>query len=231
MNMCLNLNLLPHELIVDNFAGGGGTSTGLEKAFGRPVDIAINHDPKAIAMHRANHPNTRHFCEDVWDVDPVKVTNNQPVGLVWLSPDCKHFSKAKGGKPVEKKIRGLAWIALRWADLTRPRIIMLENVEEFKTWGRLGKDGFPSKTLISAAEAAKISESAQPSTLEELKQEVGVFITSLAAKGQKEMTFTLSKSRATMAVVNELQQSLIDLGYQIELDVLDHNNYFLKIKF
>uniref|UniRef100_UPI001142909F DNA cytosine methyltransferase n=1 Tax=Acinetobacter baumannii TaxID=470 RepID=UPI001142909F len=145
MNMCLNLNLLPHELIVDNFAGGGGTSTGLEKAFGRPVDIAINHDPKAIAMHRANHPNTRHFCEDVWDVDPVKVTNNQPVGLVWLSPDCKHFSKAKGGKPVEKKIRGLAWIALRWADLTRPRIIMLENVEEFKTWGRLGKDGFPSK--------------------------------------------------------------------------------------
>ncbi|MDW2812678.1 DNA cytosine methyltransferase, partial [Acinetobacter baumannii] len=82
---------------------------------------------------------------DVWDVDPVKVTNNQPVGLVWLSPDCKHFSKAKGGKPVEKKIRGLAWIALRWADLTRPRIIMLENVEEFKTWGRLGKDGFPSK--------------------------------------------------------------------------------------
>ncbi len=145
MNMCLNLNLLPHELIVDNFAGGGGTSTGLEKAFGRPVDIAINHDPKAIAMHRANHPNTRHFCEDVWDVDPVKVTNNQPVGLVWLSPDCKHFSKAKGGKPVEKKIRGLAWIALRWADLARPRIIMLENVEEFKTWGRLGKDGFPSK--------------------------------------------------------------------------------------
>ncbi|HAV7125771.1 TPA: DNA cytosine methyltransferase [Acinetobacter baumannii] len=145
MNMCLNLNLLPHELIVDNFAGGGGTSTGLEKAFGRPVDIAINHDPKAIAMHRANHPNTRHFCEDVWDVDPVKVTNNQPVGLVWLSPDCKHFSKAKGGKPVEKKIRGLAWIALRWADFTRPRIIMLENVEEFKTWGRLGKDGFPSK--------------------------------------------------------------------------------------
>lgn len=143
MNMCLNLNLLPHELIVDNFAGGGGTSSGLEKAFGRPVDIAINHDPKALAMHRANHPNTRHFCENVWDVDPVKVTNNQPVGLVWLSPDCKHFSKAKGGKPVEKKIRGLAWIALRWADLTRPRIIMLENVEEFKTWGRIGEDGKP----------------------------------------------------------------------------------------
>ena len=141
----LNFNLLPHELIIDNFAGGGGTSTGLEKAFGRPVDIAINHDPIALAMHRINHPNTRHFCENVWDIDPVKVTNNQPVGLVWLSPDCKHFSKAKGGKPVEKKIRGLAWVALRWAAKTRPRIIMLENVEEFKTWGDLGKDGKPCK--------------------------------------------------------------------------------------
>lgn len=135
--------ILPHELIIDNFAGGGGTSTGLEQALGRPVDIAINHDAKALAMHRANHPNTKHYCESVWDVNPIEVTQNQPVGLVWLSPDCKHFSKAKGGKPVEKKIRGLAWVALRWADLTRPRVIMLENVEEFKTWGDLGTDGRP----------------------------------------------------------------------------------------
>ncbi len=139
----MNLALFPNELIIDNFAGGGGTSTGLEAAFGRAVDIAINHDPKALAMHRANHPDTKHYCESVWDVDPIEATQNQPVGLVWLSPDCKHFSKAKGGKPVEKKIRGLAWIALRWADLTRPRVIMLENVEEFKTWGRLGEDGKP----------------------------------------------------------------------------------------
>lgn len=137
------MNLLPHELIIDNFAGGGGTSTGLEQAFGRPVDVAINHDPKALAMHRINHPNTEHYCESVWDIDPIKVTGNQPVGLVWLSPDCKHFSKAKGGKPVEKKIRGLAWVALRWAAKTRPRVIMLENVEEFKTWGNIGKDGRP----------------------------------------------------------------------------------------
>lgn len=136
-------NLLPHELIIDNFAGGGGTSTGLEQAFGRPVDVAINHDPKALAMHRANHPETKHYCESVWDVDPIEVTGNQPVGLVWLSPDCKHFSKAKGGKPVEKKIRGLAWVALRWAAKTRPRVIMLENVEEFKTWGRADEDGRP----------------------------------------------------------------------------------------
>ena len=137
------MNLLPHELIIDNFAGGGGTSTGLEQAFGRPVDVAINHDPKALAMHRINHPETKHYCESVWDIDPIEVTHNQPVGLVWLSPDCKHFSKAKGGKPVEKKIRGLAWVALRWAAKTRPRVIMLENVEEFKTWGDLGKDGKP----------------------------------------------------------------------------------------
>lgn len=129
--------LWPGELIIDNFAGGGGTSTGLEAAFGRPVDIAINHDPEALAMHAVNHPHTTHLCESVWDVDPIKVTGNQPVGLVWLSPDCKHFSKAKGGTPVEKKIRGLAWVALRWAAKCKPRVIMLENVEEFKTWGPL----------------------------------------------------------------------------------------------
>ncbi len=128
---------LGNELIIDNFAGGGGTSTGLEAAFGRPVDIAINHDPEALAMHAANHPHTKHLCESVWDIDPIEVTKNQPVGLVWLSPDCKHFSKAKGGKPVEKRIRGLAWVALRWAAKCKPRVIMLENVEEFKTWGPL----------------------------------------------------------------------------------------------
>lgn len=138
-------DLLPNELIIDNFAGGGGTSTGLEQAFKRPVDVAINHDPKALAMHRINHPETKHYCESVWDVDPIEATGNQPVGLVWLSPDCKHFSKAKGGKPIEKKIRGLAWVACRWAAKTRPRVIMLENVEEFKTWGPLRK-GKPIKS-------------------------------------------------------------------------------------
>ena len=131
---------LGHELIIDNFAGGGGTSTGLEAAFGRPVDIAINHDPEALAMHAINHPHTKHLCESVWDIDPIEVTGNQRVALVWLSPDCKHFSKAKGGKPVEKKIRGLAWVTLRWAAKCKPRVIMLENVEEFKTWGPLIQD-------------------------------------------------------------------------------------------
>jgi len=127
----------PGELIIDNFAGGGGTSTGLEAAFGRPVDIAINHDPEALAMHAANHPHTLHLCESVWDVNPIQVTGNQPVALVWLSPDCKHFSKAKGGTPVSRDTRALAWVGIRWALLTKPRALMLENVEEFKTWGPL----------------------------------------------------------------------------------------------
>jgi DNA (cytosine-5)-methyltransferase 1 len=133
------------ELIVDNFAGGGGASTGIEEATGFSVDIAINHDPKAIAMHKANHPNTKHYCEDVWQVDPVQACNGHPVGLAWFSPDCKHFSKAKGGKPKDKNIRGLAWVACRWAGLVRPRVIMLENVEEFKTWGPLNRRHHPIK--------------------------------------------------------------------------------------
>jgi DNA (cytosine-5)-methyltransferase 1 len=128
-------NLWLDEIIVDNFAGGGGASTGIEMALGRPVDIAINHDPDAIAMHTINHPHTKHYCESVWDINPREVTNGQPVGLAWFSPDCKHFSKAKGATPVNKEIRGLAWVAMRWAATVKPRIIMLENVEEFKTWG------------------------------------------------------------------------------------------------
>lgn len=131
------------EIIIDNFAGGGGASTGIELALGRHVDVAINHDPEAVSMHQANHPQTRHYCESVWEINPREVEPGRPIGLLWLSPDCKHFSKAKGGKPVEKKIRGLAWVALRWVALRRPRVIMLENVEEFVTWGPLveGADG------------------------------------------------------------------------------------------
>ena len=134
------------ELIVDNFAGGGGASTGIEMATGYSVDIAINHDPEAIRMHKANHPSTKHYCESVWDVDPVKVCGGHPVALAWFSPDCKHFSKAKGGKPKDKNIRGLAWVACRWAGLVRPRVIMLENVEEFKTWGPLNRNHRPVKS-------------------------------------------------------------------------------------
>lgn len=137
--------MIDGELIVDNFAGGGGASTGIELATGYSVDIAINHDPEAIKMHKANHPYTRHYCENVWAVDPVKACKGHPVALAWFSPDCKHFSKAKGGKPKDKNIRGLAWVACRWAGLVRPRVIMLENVEEFKTWGPLNRSHRPIK--------------------------------------------------------------------------------------
>lgn len=132
-----------NEIVVDNFAGGGGASTGIEIAIGRSVDIAINHDPAAIAMHRANHPTTEHYTEDVWKVDPVEACAGRPVALAWFSPDCKHHSKAKGGKPVSKKIRGLAWVAVKWAKAVKPRVIMMENVEEFQDWGRLDEKNRP----------------------------------------------------------------------------------------
>ena len=125
------------EIIVDNFAGGGGASTGIELAIGRSVDIAINHDPNAVAMHTTNHPDTLHYCESVYEVRPKVATAGCPVALAWFSPDCRHFSKAKGAKPVEKAIRGLAWVVLRWGLDVKPRVMKLENVEEFKTWGPL----------------------------------------------------------------------------------------------
>ena len=145
LDHAISLGLLPDELIVDNFAGGGGASLGIEMALGRSPDIAINHDREAITMHAANHPATRHFCEDVWSVDPTTACEGRPVGLAWFSPDCKHFSKAKGGKPVSKKIRGLAWIVVKWAKAVRPRVIILENVEEFRDWGPLDDEGLPCR--------------------------------------------------------------------------------------
>lgn len=125
------------ELIVDNFAGGGGASTGIEMATGRSVDIAINHDENAVAMHRTNHPDTLHYCENVFDVDPVAATGGKAVGFAWFSPDCTHYSKARGSKPVKREIRGLAWVSVRWGLDVHPRVMALENVEEFKTWGPL----------------------------------------------------------------------------------------------
>lgn len=133
------------ELFVDNFAGGGGASTGIETAIGRSVDIAINHDPDAIAMHKANHPNTKHYCENIWQVDPKDACGKNSVALAWFSPDCTHFSRAKGGKPVDKNIRGLSWVVVKWAIAVRPKVIMMENVPEIQTWGPLGEDGNPIK--------------------------------------------------------------------------------------
>lgn len=131
------------EIIVDSFAGGGGASTGIEMALGQSPDIAINHDPEALSLHEANHPTTRHIAHDVWKVDPIAATGGAPVGLMWASPDCKHFSKAKGGEPREKGIRDLAWVVVRWAEQVWPRVILLENVEEFQTWGPLTDERQP----------------------------------------------------------------------------------------
>src|SRR5690606_5942521 len=131
---------LHDELIVDLFAGGGGASLGIEMATGRMVDIAINHDPAAVAMHKANHTQTRHIVSDVFEADPREVTRGRPVGLLWASPDCTHHSKARGGKPLRykaRRTRALAWVVTRWAGTVRPRVIILENVEEFADWGPL----------------------------------------------------------------------------------------------
>ncbi|MGO1303240.1 MAG: DNA cytosine methyltransferase, partial [Sphingomonas parapaucimobilis] len=141
-------------LVIDNFAGGGGASTGIERAIGRAIDVAINHDPEAVAMHLANHPGTKHYCQSILAVDPLDATGGAPVALVWFSPDCKHHSKAKGGKPREKNIRDLAWVVVHWAERLlkatpdgsgAPQVIMLENVEEFRQWGPLDEDGRPIK--------------------------------------------------------------------------------------
>lgn len=129
------------KLIIDLFAGGGGASMGIEMALGRSPDIAINHDAVAIAMHAVNHPDTEHYCSDIWAVDPMTVRPGEPVGLIWASPDCKHFSKAKGGKPKDRNIRDLAWVAVDWAEKRKPDVIVIENVEEFRTWGPLDNEG------------------------------------------------------------------------------------------
>jgi DNA (cytosine-5)-methyltransferase 1 len=144
------------EITVVGFAGGGGSCEGIRSALGRSPDVALNHDEVAVAVHTANHPDSIHYCQNIWKANPGDVlqevktkrglARKPKIGLAWFSPDCKHFSKAKGGKPVEKRIRDLAWVILAWAklpDAQRPRVIMVENVEEFITWGPLAEDGRP----------------------------------------------------------------------------------------
>lgn len=142
----MNIDLLPGEIIVDSFAGGGGASVGIEMALGRSPDDALNHNPEALAIHRANHPHTRHHCQDIWQAQPRDVAAGRSVGLAWFSPDCRHHSKAKGSKPVDKNVRDLAWVVCWWAHAVAPRIIILENVEEFQDWSPLDKDDRPIKS-------------------------------------------------------------------------------------
>lgn len=145
-NFTMSLDL-GHELIVDNFAGGGGASTALAIALGREPDIAINHDGEALCMHAANHPTTAHYTEDVFMVHPGFVTKQRPIGAAWFSPTCTHFSKAKGGNLLDQKVRGLAWVTVKWGVMQMPRLMFLENVEEFLGWGPLDDEGRPIKAL------------------------------------------------------------------------------------
>lgn len=145
-----------HELYVDLFAGAGGASSGGARVY-RDPDVAINHNPLAIAVHRANHPNTRHYISDVFEVDPLEATGGQPVGILWASPDCRHFSRAKGAAPRSKRVRMLAWVIVHWVYATRPRLLFMENVPEFVTWGPLDDSGKPIKALAGRTFEAFIS--------------------------------------------------------------------------
>jgi DNA (cytosine-5)-methyltransferase 1 len=135
-------------MIIDSFAGGGGASTGIEMALGRSPDVAINHSAAALALHAANHPETLHLDSNIWDVAPREVTKGKHVGLLWASPDCKHFSKAKGGAPKDRNIRDLAWVIVRWMEEVKPDVVAMENVEEFRTWGPIDNEGQPIPEFI-----------------------------------------------------------------------------------
>lgn len=168
------------ELVVDLFAGGGGASTGIARAYREP-DVAVNHNPIALAVHRANHPQTAHYVADVFEVDPVLATGGQPVGILWASPDCRHHSKAKGGAPRDRKVRGLAWVVIRWAFATRPRLLFLENVEEFCDWGPVGDDGQPIKsekgrTFRAFISALSTGLPADHPDMPEIMESIGEFV-------------------------------------------------------
>jgi DNA (cytosine-5)-methyltransferase 1 len=168
------------ELVVDLFAGGGGASTGIARAYREP-DVAVNHNPIALAVHRANHPKTAHYVADVFEVDPALATGGQPVGILWASPDCRHHSKAKGGAPRDRGVRGLAWVVVRWAHATRPRLMFLENVEEFCDWGPIDESGQPIKaergrTFKSFIAALSTGLAVDHPDMPEIQQSIGEFV-------------------------------------------------------
>lgn len=202
------------EIIVDNFAGGGGASTGIELGANRPVTIAINHDPDAILMHRTNHPYTIHLQSSVWDVDPVEVCAGRPVGLAWFSPDCKHFSKARGGIPVKKEIRSLAWVTVRWTLEVQPRVIMLENVEEFQTWG-------PTKTVFDGFKWVEVPDSERAG--ETFDAFVGVLTSGIPADhpALDEVCEYLKLKKDSP----EIQRLVNGLGYKVEFNELVAADY------
>lgn len=199
------------EMLIDNFAGGGGASTGIELATGRIVNIAVNHDRAAIEMHEKNHPYTEHFCEDVWQIDPKKVTGGRPVAIVWGSPDCTHFSKAKGGTPVSKKVRGLAWVLCKWAGTVKPRVIIMENVEEFMTWGPV----IPMRKNGRCLKKIFIKGSKKPKLVVAEKGEV---------LSEEQQVFIPDKKRAGQTF-NRFVGQLRALGYEVAWKVMRACDY------
>lgn len=201
---------IAQEMLIDNFAGGGGASTGIELATGRIVDIAINHNRAAIQMHEKNHPYTKHFCEDVWQINPLTVTQGRPVAVVWGSPDCTHFSKAKGGTPVEKKIRGLAWVLCKWAGTVKPRVIIMENVEEFMTWGPVIPMRYKGRCVKKITKENGKTKYITAEKGEELSEEEQIFVPDKKRAGQ-----TFERFVAQLRV----------LGYEVDWKVMTACDY------
>ena len=197
------------ELVVDLFAGGGGASTGIEQAIGRHVDIAINHSADAIGMHEVNHPQTRHYCADVFEIDPRMATMGQPVGLLHASPDCTHFSQAKGGQPRSKEIRSLAWVVIRWAGTVRPDVITLENVEQMLQWSPLV--------------AKRCSSTGRVVTLDEVTDTTGKAAYRMAAPGEvvpRSNQFLVPSKKQLGRNWGHFVQALRDLGYAVQWRVI-----------
>ena len=200
------LRLRPGEIVVDLFAGGGGASTALEQALGRPVDIAINHNPWAVSMHAANHPLTTHLCQDVWEADPRIECAGKAVGWLHASPDCTHFSQAKGGQPRSRATRSLSWVVLRWAGTVRPRIISLENVKEILKWGPL-----IAKRDKATGRCITLDMVADPAT--------GRMVNRVAGKGERvaiDQQFLIPDKRHAGRTWKHFVRALQRIGYVVE---------------
>ena len=202
------------EITVDGFCGGGGWSTGFELALGRPVDIGINHDAAAIALHKKNHPFTRHYQTNIFEVDPLEACQGRKVGWAHFSPDCKHFSRAKGAKPVNKEIRSLAWVVVQWAAAVQPRIISMENVPEFVTWGPCiamrGPHGRLSKRISVVENGKEREQFVEAEKGENVPQKLRVLTPDPKRKGQTFEQF-----------VGHLRK----LGYEVEWGELTASDY------
>lgn len=204
---------LAAKLVVDLFAGGGGASTGTEQAIGRHVDIAINHDADAIGMHEINHPQTRHYRADVWEVDPLTVTHGRRVGHLHASPDCTDHSQAKGGQPRSQEIRSLAWVVHRWAGKTLPDVITLENVEQMLLWSPLVAKRDPATGRVI--------------TLDKLTDGVGKVTYRVADKGEvvpRRNQYLVPCSKRKGQNWRRFVDGLRALGYAVEWRVICNAN-------